>query len=133
MSQVLMREQDDDRLLTFKEALVYLRVSRATLYRMMWVQQVVGHKVGSTWRFYLSDLRASVGREPVELDLPTDGTPIVYSARWYQCSDQACACHVKYAQVHATWSATWTQNGRRVSKHIGKEKPERDEMSHFDE
>ena len=42
----------DDVLLTFKEAMSYLRVSRSTLYRLMWSGQLTGHKVGSTWRFY---------------------------------------------------------------------------------
>jgi excisionase family DNA binding protein len=41
----------------------YLRVSRSTLYRLMWSGQLTGHKVGSTWRFYREDLRACVGRE----------------------------------------------------------------------
>jgi excisionase family DNA binding protein len=53
----------EDILLTFKEAMGYLRVSRSTLYRLMWSGQLTGHKVGSTWRFYLEDLRACVGRE----------------------------------------------------------------------
>ena len=53
----------DDVLLTFKEAMSYLRVSRSTLYRLMWSGQLTGHKVGSTWRFYREDLRACVGRE----------------------------------------------------------------------
>jgi excisionase family DNA binding protein len=64
----------DDVLLTFKEAMNYLRVSRSTLYRLMWSGQLTGHKVGSTWRFYREDLRACVGRE-----LPTiqgSGAPI---------------------------------------------------------
>ena len=51
----------DDVLLTFKEAMSYLRVSRSTLYRLMWSGQLTGHKVGSTWRFYRDDLRACVG------------------------------------------------------------------------
>src|SRR6266542_6865808 len=50
----------DDTLLTFKEAMGYLRVSRSTLYRLMWSGQLIGHKVGSTWRFYRDDLRACV-------------------------------------------------------------------------
>ncbi|GAC1634460.1 MAG: hypothetical protein NVS4B11_36400 [Ktedonobacteraceae bacterium] len=50
----------DDILLTFKEAMGYLRVSRSTLYRLMWSGQLTGHKVGSTWRFYREDLRACV-------------------------------------------------------------------------
>jgi excisionase family DNA binding protein len=47
-------------LLTFKEAMVYLRVSRSTLYRLMCLGQLTGHKVGSTWRFYRADLQANV-------------------------------------------------------------------------
>src|SRR5215472_2887747 len=53
----------DDVLRTFKEAMSYLRVSRSTLYRLMWSGQLTGHKVGSTWRFYREDLCACVGRE----------------------------------------------------------------------
>ena len=49
-----------DALFTFKEAMSYLRVSRSTLYRLMWSRQLTGHKIGSTWRFYLTDLQASV-------------------------------------------------------------------------
>ena len=59
----------DDVLLTFKEAMGYLRVSRSTLYRLMWSGQLTGHKVGSTWRFYREDLRACVGREMPVLTL----------------------------------------------------------------
>ncbi len=55
-------------LLTFKEAMSYLRVSRSTLYRLVWSSQLVGHKVGSTWRFYRDDLEACIvpelSREP---------------------------------------------------------------------
>lgn len=60
----------EDVLLTFKEAMNYLRVSRSTLYRLMWSGQLTGHKVGSTWRFYREDLRACVGRE-----VPMGSTP----------------------------------------------------------
>lgn len=58
-----MQMIQDDVLLTFKEAMIYLRVSRSTLYRLMWSGQLTGHKVGSTWRFYREDLRSCVGRE----------------------------------------------------------------------
>ena len=58
-----MQVIQDDILLTFKEAMGYLRVSRSTLYRLMWSGQLTGHKVGSTWRFYREDLRSCVGRE----------------------------------------------------------------------
>ena len=60
---MVMQMIQDDVLLTFKEAMGYLRVSRSTLYRLMWSGQLTGHKVGSTWRFYREDLRACVGRE----------------------------------------------------------------------
>lgn len=54
------RATADTILLTFKEAMDFLRVSRSTLYRLMWSGQLRGHKVGSTWRFYESDLLAAV-------------------------------------------------------------------------
>ncbi len=58
-----MQMIQEDMLLTFKEAMGYLRVSRSTLYRLMWSGQLIGHKVGSTWRFYREDLHACVERE----------------------------------------------------------------------
>ncbi len=53
-------------LLTFKEAMDFLRVSRSTIYRLMWSGQLRGHKVGSTWRFYESDLLAAVATPEME-------------------------------------------------------------------
>jgi excisionase family DNA binding protein len=50
----------ESQLLTFKEAMRFLRVSRSTLYRLMWSGQLCGHKVGSTWRFYQEELQACV-------------------------------------------------------------------------
>ncbi|HEY7349027.1 MAG TPA: helix-turn-helix domain-containing protein [Ktedonobacterales bacterium] len=55
----------EETLLTFKEAMSFLRVSRSTLYRLMWSGQLCGHKVGSTWRFYKQDLRSVVTSAPV--------------------------------------------------------------------
>jgi excisionase family DNA binding protein len=55
----------EDTLLTFKEAMNFLRVSRSTLYRLMWSGQLCGHKVGSTWRFYKQDLRSVVASAPI--------------------------------------------------------------------
>ena len=55
----------EETLLTFKEAMTFLRVSRSTLYRLMWAGQLRGHKVGSTWRFYKHDLRSVVASAPV--------------------------------------------------------------------
>jgi excisionase family DNA binding protein len=62
----------DDVLLTFKEAMGYLRVSRSTLYRLMWNGELTGHKVGSTWRFYRHELRACVRSD---LAIPTTSRP----------------------------------------------------------
>ena len=56
----------EETLLTFKEAMGFLRVSRSTLYRLMWSGQLRGHKVGSTWRFYKQDLRSVVASAPFE-------------------------------------------------------------------
>jgi excisionase family DNA binding protein len=53
-------------LLTFKEAMEFLRVSRSTIYRLMWSGQLRGHKVGSTWRFYEADLLAAVATATFE-------------------------------------------------------------------
>lgn len=55
----------EETLLTFKEAMNFLRVSRSTLYRLMWSGQLCGHKVGSTWRFYKQDLRSVVASAPI--------------------------------------------------------------------
>jgi excisionase family DNA binding protein len=49
-----------DLLVTFREAMGFLRVSRSTLYRLMWSGKLRGHKVGATWRFYERDLLALV-------------------------------------------------------------------------
>lgn len=51
---------DRDILLTFQEAAQILRVSRATLYRLLGSGQLVGHKVGRNWRFYKADIHAFV-------------------------------------------------------------------------
>lgn len=50
----------DGALLTFKEAMDFLRVSRSTIYRLMWTGELRGHKVGGTWRFYEADLCAVI-------------------------------------------------------------------------
>jgi excisionase family DNA binding protein len=64
---IAMQIFPDNALFTFKEAMVYLRVSRSTLYRLARSGQLLGHKVGKNWRFYHEDLRSYVGREtPVE-------------------------------------------------------------------
>ncbi len=57
-----------DILLTFEEAAALLRVSRATLYRLIAGGQLTGHKVGRGWRFYKTDLHKFIAaqRAPVQ-------------------------------------------------------------------
>ena len=57
-----------DILLTFEEAAALLRVSRATLYRLIAGGQLTGHKVGRGWRFYKTDLHQFIAgqRAPVQ-------------------------------------------------------------------
>lgn len=62
-------------LLTFKEAMDFLRVSRSTLYRLMWSGQLRGHKVGSTWRFYESDLLDAVASPTTNATVTTPPLP----------------------------------------------------------
>jgi excisionase family DNA binding protein len=54
---------DRDILLTFQEATQILRVSRATLYRLLESGQLVGHKVGRGWRFYKADIHSFVAAQ----------------------------------------------------------------------
>ncbi len=56
----LERFGKQDVLLTFQEAADLLRVSRATMYRLLASGQLKGHKVGERWRFYKTDLHAFV-------------------------------------------------------------------------
>jgi excisionase family DNA binding protein len=50
----------NDTLLNFKEARAYLKISRSTLYRLLWSGALTGYKVGSGWRFYQRDLDACI-------------------------------------------------------------------------
>jgi excisionase family DNA binding protein len=59
--------KDGEKLLTLREAMIYLCVSRNTVYRFMHEKGLIGHKVGIQWRFYLADLRSFVkGRQVTE-------------------------------------------------------------------
>jgi len=53
-------QQTMEELWVFKETMRYLRVSRSTLVRMIHDKRVPAHKVGSTWRFYPSEVKAVV-------------------------------------------------------------------------
>ena len=68
------RTTSDMVLLTFREAMDFLRVSRSTLYRLMWSGQLRGHKVGSTWRFYEDDL-LNVVASPQSTETLAETTP----------------------------------------------------------
>ena len=57
------RIRDQDILLTFQEAAELLRVSRATMYRLLASGDLVGHKVGRGWRFYKADIHRFVANE----------------------------------------------------------------------
>lgn len=57
---------EHDVLLTFQEAAALLRVSRATMYRLMSAGQLTGHKVGRGWRFYKLDLHRFVAERHVD-------------------------------------------------------------------
>ena len=57
------RFAERDILLTFQEAADLLRVSRATMYRLMSSGQLVGHKVGRGWRFYKADIHRFVSSQ----------------------------------------------------------------------
>ena len=49
--------QTMEELLTLKEAMRYLRVSRSKLLRMMKEGEIPAYKVGHDWRFYQSELK----------------------------------------------------------------------------
>lgn len=65
---------DGERLLTMKEALEYLHISRTKMQEFMQSGQIQGYKLGSTWRFYLQDLRTLVngGKMGIEVKAGTD-------------------------------------------------------------
>lgn len=54
------RIPEDETLFTMKEALAYLNIGRTKMYGLICDGSIEGHKVGSTWRFYLRDLRKLV-------------------------------------------------------------------------
>ena len=68
------RFSEHDVLLTFQEAAQLLRVSRATLYRLLGSGQLVGHKVGRGWRFYKTDIHLFVAAQ-AGAHIAATGTP----------------------------------------------------------
>ena len=53
-------------LLTFKEAMSRLRVSRSTIYRLLWSGKLTGYKVGTGWRFYKDDVQNCIKWTPTQ-------------------------------------------------------------------
>lgn len=74
------RLTEEDVLLTFREAEDFLRVSRATIYRLLRAGKLVGHKVGSGWRFYKADLRRLVDGDIPHLPAGRDETRLPVGA-----------------------------------------------------
>jgi excisionase family DNA binding protein len=66
---------DRDILLTFQEAAQILRVSRATLYRLLGSGQLIGHKVGRGWRFYKADIHSFVAAQSSPRSQPSAAEP----------------------------------------------------------
>lgn len=71
---------DRDILLTFQEVAQILRVSRATLYRLLGSGQLVGHKVGRGWRFYKADIHAFVAAQSAPRPQPSSVEPTAPNA-----------------------------------------------------
>jgi excisionase family DNA binding protein len=60
MNERVRGMNEDEKLLTMNEAIEYLKVSRATLYRWIADKHVQAFKVGNGVRFYEKDVRALV-------------------------------------------------------------------------
>ena len=58
--------ENDEVLLTMKEAMARLRISRSTLYRLMWAGRLTGYKVSSTWRFKPDDVQNCIKWTPAQ-------------------------------------------------------------------
>ncbi len=56
----------DTKWLKFGEAMNYLGVSRSTIYRLVWSEQLPGYKVGTKWRFKQADLDKCIKWTPAQ-------------------------------------------------------------------
>ena len=54
-------------LMTFKETMSYLRISRSTLLRWIADGQIDAHKVGKAWRFEQEDVQSVIDK-PVKTE-----------------------------------------------------------------
>lgn len=81
----------DEKIFKFKDAMKRLQVCRSTLYRLMWSGQLPYYKLGSTYRFYESDLQALiVARSPVE---PKPNPPVVIAPQTEQAWSERRMAH----------------------------------------
>jgi excisionase family DNA binding protein len=49
-------------LMTFREVMEVLRVSRSTVYRLVWSGALVAYKISNSWRFIPDDVQACLKR-----------------------------------------------------------------------
>lgn len=52
-----------DSLLTLKEAMEYLKLSRSTFYKLMEKGKIKGIKIGKVWRFRKEDIESFITRK----------------------------------------------------------------------
>lgn len=52
-----------DSLLTLKEAMEYLKLSRSTFYKLMEKGEIKGIKIGKVWRFRKEDIESFITRK----------------------------------------------------------------------
>lgn len=53
---VQIQKENDDRVLTFKEAEMYLKIPRSSLYKLLQEGRIPARKVGRHWRFIKTEL-----------------------------------------------------------------------------
>jgi len=58
-----MPEISDGKIYKSREVMRYLHISRSTLYRLLASGELIGRKVGRTWRFATDDLDRYVRRD----------------------------------------------------------------------
>jgi len=62
-SKLVTRINEEEVLLTTQEAMDFLRISQATVYRMIKRGELKAHKVGKKWLFFKKDLIEFVKRD----------------------------------------------------------------------
>lgn len=62
-----------EKLYTFREAMDYLRLSRSTLQRLLDTGQIIGRKIGGTWRFTKQEMDAALHPSSIVVEKPEQG------------------------------------------------------------